>query len=290
MSTISTIVRIDGSISSSYPSPISPGSTSDFSVDDEIIPDLVRSDENPTSPPQVIRLKNLEPLNLAKTKHYTRHQAASKIQKKMGNVKPQGRPFNDSLKARFLFFQTVDDLISSILNHKDHDTVRLVDDFNSLNSKLDEAHSQTVKTNNRPLIIDLILQNSLNMNVKSLENIKFQLQSIEFENYNKNSIHQELCKILNTPEFSFVKIIRNNKGRLIKFEILSQVDNDKIDINFVKKYITFPRYKSNMKIYLINGKFDKNVWFYNDLRMLLWEMDNLDISGKRVLVNNLILT
>lgn len=213
---------------------------------------------SPTSPlPSVIEIDDLQPLNLPKT-----------------NTK-KGRPFKDTFNARFLCFNTVDDLITTLLIQRDHDTVRLIN-FDVTDLQFIDKYE----------LVQLIKHNSLNMNIKSPEDLKFKILSI---NFNKNdNIFLNLCNNFNIKFFSLIKIIRNNKGKLIKFEILSTL-NFNLNIHFLKKFITFPRYKSNMKIYLINGKFDKNICFYNDLRMLLWDIKNSNLGNKRILINNLIL-
>lgn len=277
-----TKVRLrKSSLQVSYPSP--PSSSDTESLDSD--PSTPRSFQGiHLNPPQIISIKDLEPLQLAKKKHYVPVQSACKIQKKNNSAKPQGRPFNDTLNARFFFFKTIDDLIINVLHTKDLDTIRLIKQHPVISSTNKYALTKSLRQE--------IIDNSKNLVLKEADHCKFQTQSIEFENIEKDhtiNVHDELCKTFNTNELSFVKIIRNTKGKLIKFEILSRVNNDEIDIKFIKKFITFPRYKSKMKIFLINGKFDKDVCFYNDLRMFIYDIENKQLVNKKSLVNNKVL-
>lgn len=229
-----------------------------------------------TAPPTVIRVSNMAPLRLAKKKHYLQPGAVGNTRvnkKKAEGAKPQGRPFNDHLNARFLFFNTIDDLIADVMSYKvDHLT-----HITNFESFKDDG---------------IMLSNAQQLKVKMPECAQFNLQSVEFEREEEqanDSVHEELCSVFNTKELSFVKIIRNNKGQLVKFEILSQLNKKQLTVNYIKKFITYPRYKSKMKIYLINGSFGKDIWFYNDMRMLIWDLENGDTSDKKLLINNTIL-
>lgn len=224
-------------------------------------------------PPHVILIQNFEPLRLAKKKHYQPIQSALKIQKRTGANKPQGRPFNSNLNARFLLFNNFNDLILNLLNIKE---IKL--------GYLQELTETSPLNISKKLIVDKI----------SISNNHFQLKSICFEKFNSDNnskfdIYNELCTIFNTKELSFIKTIRNNKGKLIKFEIMSSLNSMDLNIDFIKKFITYPRYKSKMKIFLINKKFNENIWFYNDLRMLIWDLNNLKIENTKIMLNNDIL-
>lgn len=233
-------------------------------------------------PPHTILIQNFEPLRLAKKKHYVPCQSALKIQKRTGATKPQGRPFNSNLNARFLLFNNTNDLILYLLNAKDSQLGYVSPaQFKSItdgNNNLDEMQRINVENIRLEQGPDLI-------------NAPFQLKSISFEKFNDSrfGIYPELCKIFNVDELSFVKTIRNNKGKLIKFEIMSSINSKELSIDFIKKFITYPRYKSKMKIFIINKKFHQNVWFYNDLRMLIWDINNLKIENTKIMINTGIL-
>lgn len=222
-------------------------------------------------PPTVIRVSDLEPLILAKKKHYALPgESRIVVKKKASRSKTQGRPFNDSLNARFLFFNTIDDLIADVMNYK----VSYITHVTNMGSFKHDG---------------IMVTNSQQLKVKMPQCPSYEIKPIEFEKDSKlatDSIHDDLCGFFNTRNMSFVKIIRNNKGQLVKFEILSQVRKEALTVNYIKKFITYPRYKSKMKIYLMNGSFDSDIWFYNDFRMLLWDLENVDITGKKLLVNN----
>lgn len=347
----------------------------------------IRIDKDPKSSeyseinaPTKIDIQGYETLYLARKKHYIPQRekpgytSPYRVSKKSSisptfnilniDKKTQGRPFNDNLNARFLFFRNQESLISNLLNLK---TNRSDNDLNSLSrnyeckfpcppspttdnegpSPLSRRSStspissfsstasldsmSSVSTNSsfnsasrNPTISKLVNNYSINTSfIINYDNVlaqnfitsqepnsayddsniarndpnDFVTQSIEFQNFNNSDseldISAELCKIFNCEALSFVKIIRNNKGKLIKFEIISSANQDNngrpFDINFIKKFITYPRYKSRMKIYLIKGKFERKLWFYNDIRMLIWDLENLDMKDKKVLINNSIL-
>lgn len=222
------------------------------------------------APPTVIRVNDFAPLRLAKKKHYI---AAPEFKVCKRLPKPQGRPFNDNLNARFLFFDTIDDLIADVMNYK----VSYLTHITHFPSFKDDGFMTT---------------NSQQLKVKMPERPQYHMKSVEFEkldNESPTSIHDDLCKMFHTKELSFVKIIRNNKGQLVKFEILSELNKSQLTVNYIKKFITYPRYKSKMKIFLMRGTFDKDIWFYNDMRMLLWDLENGEIGDKKLLLNNTIL-
>ncbi|CDR42327.1 CYFA0S09e01222g1_1 [Cyberlindnera fabianii] len=250
------------------------------------------------NPPTIIKIKNFEPLQLAKKKHYISSSQGSspppqfKVTKKTSRsnsrssdsstsssvslAKPQGRPFNESLNARFLYFDTIDEMISELLTSK-VEMLTLITDFGSF--KVD----------------GFLTTNSMQLRVRVPETPQYQMQQIEFDKENDDDdevpdIVPELCDTFGTDDLSFVKIIRNNKGKLVKFEVLSDLKNEDLDVNYIKKFITYPRYKAKMKIYLIRGRFDKNIWFYNDMRMLIWDLENVYLGDKKILINNNILT
>ncbi|KAH3673044.1 hypothetical protein WICPIJ_009930 [Wickerhamomyces pijperi] len=361
------------------------------------------------NPPTKIEIKGYEPLLLARKKHYIpqreksghAHDAPYKVTKKgstqsnttTGNSfnllnvdkKTQGRPFNDNLNARFLFFQNTESLISNLLNLKANradselnslfatpasaasverpgsasrsgsvlfpcppsptsetersllsrrsstSSISSLSSHSSLESLTSVSSTSSIRNNEKepledrnPTLSKIVNSYSINTSfVINYDNVlsenfitshesdstyddsniarndpsDYITQSIDFQNFNNTDpgldITAELCNIFNCESLSFVKIIRNNKGKLIKFEIISADNQDNsgkpFDINFIKKFITYPRYKSKMKIYLIKGKFERKLWFYNDIRMLIWDMENLDMTDKKVLINNNIL-
>jgi len=237
-------------------------------------------------PPHIINIQNHEPLKLAKKKHYQPIQSAAKIQKRRGSLKPQGRPFNSNLNARFLLFNKIEDLSLILLNCK----MLKIGELN-LNNCIEKGGDTNCSTTT-------VKFNGLEINNVKLYKLSnefnehpFQLKSISFEKFQNSTmeIYNDLCSIFNILEFSFIKIIRNNKGKLIKFEIMSNISNNELNIDFIKKFITYPRYKSKMKIFLINKKFLQNIWFYNDERMLIWDLNNLNFKNTKVLINTDIL-
>jgi hypothetical protein len=237
------------------------------------IKDLINKDTSCAQPPTVIQISNFAPLRLAKKKHYTSpNEMQYKVSKKQA-AKPQGRPFNDSLNARFMFFDTIDDLIADVMNYKVGYLTHI-------------TNFQSFKNDG------FMMSNSQQLKVKMPQSSQFRMRAIEFEKLEDETqfnVHDELCDLFDTEELSFVKIIRNNKGQLVKFEILSELTRDQLSVNYIKKFITYPRYKSKMKIYLINGSFGKDIWFYNDMRMLIWDLENVSLGDKKILLNNTIL-
>ncbi|KAH3675657.1 hypothetical protein WICMUC_002574 [Wickerhamomyces mucosus] len=298
------------------------------------------------SPPIMIKINNYEPLYLARKKHYVsqkdkdnRFQISKHSHLSSKGKKAQGRPFNDNLNARFIYFTSIESLISNLLNIKSKplptpfnedypspSSSGSEDSFSRRSSISSESSTESCQshfsftsassTSRNPTISKLVHNYeintsfiinydttciSANLSTRGIESIipevdlqDFRTQSIEFQNCNNDNnldISHELSKIFQCDELSFVKIIRNNKGKFIKFEIVSTKNSGStnITINFIKQFVTYPRYKSRMKIYLLRGNFDKKVWFYNDIRMLIWDLENLDMKGKKILVNNGIL-
>ncbi|ODV95481.1 hypothetical protein PACTADRAFT_34047 [Pachysolen tannophilus NRRL Y-2460] len=109
------------------------------------------------------------------------------------------------------------------------------------------------------------------------------------ENDENLNFYNVLKNCFNNEFFTFIKVIRDNTGKVVKLETIEQPTvNGRIyyTTEWVKKEICYPRYKSNMKIHLTKGKLEKSVILYNDLRMLLWDIDRntKSLRGKQLFI------
>ncbi|AMD20768.1 HDR025Wp [Eremothecium sinecaudum] len=59
----------------------------------------------------------------------------------------------------------------------------------------------------------------------------------------------------------FIKLIRDHKGKLLRLETVP-CNESQINIDFIKRNVCYPRYKSNMKFYLIRSDSLQNKFIY----------------------------
>lgn len=106
---------------------------------------------------------------------------------------------------------------------------------------------------------------------------------------NKPDIYNEVKSAFNVDSLTFVRAIRDYKGKLIKMETVSYpeqwaCDSDKFSsIDWIKADVCKPRYKSNMKIHLVAESLEKQIVFYRDIHMF-----HKDIGENPFVSNNLV--
>lgn len=200
-----------------------------------------------------------------------------------GNVqykinKPQGRPIIQSIIGKFTMYANIQDLILDITRF---DRIRLRDVLNEslgpfelIRYSKDDLQQQQQHTLNG----DQSAQDSSGTNPNS---VSVQKNLIINEAHVYDKLRQEFhCQYL-----KFIKIIRDKKGKLIRLESVIIPNTPDITIDFIKKKICYPRYKSNMKIYLIKcdspDEFDNKFIYIHDNHSLedgknLVNVDKLD--------------
>lgn len=173
--------------------------------------------------------------------------------RKKGNVlysipkkrQTQGRPYTNSINARFYMQDSIDELYCYLNN---------VDSFafsESLSSKL--KLYQCKRTDLR----------------------QPQFKKIHFDNSPPTTdLFVKLCETFEVAKFKFVKIIRNIDGKLVKIETVDQIDSI-VTAEWIKQNVCRPRYKSNMKIQLIRFNQPTNECIYKDKRLFELDIENV---------------
>ncbi|AET38273.1 uncharacterized protein Ecym_2553 [Eremothecium cymbalariae DBVPG len=79
------------------------------------------------------------------------------------------------------------------------------------------------------------------------------------------SIYDQLKTQFQTNDtLQFIKLIRDHKGKLLRLETVP-CNESQINIDFIKRNVCYPRYKSNMKFYLIRSdSLQKKFIYYHD--------------------------
>ena len=79
------------------------------------------------------------------------------------------------------------------------------------------------------------------------------------------SIYDQLKVQFQTGDtLQFIKLIRDHKGKLLRLETVP-CNESQINIDFIKRNVCYPRYKSNMKFYLIRSdSLQKKFIYYHD--------------------------
>lgn len=108
---------------------------------------------------------------------------------------------------------------------------------------------------------------------------------------NKPDIYSEAKSVFKVESLTFVRAIRDYKGKLIKMETVPYPEQwacqkEKFSsVDWIKADICKPRYKSNMKIHIIAESLEKHFVFYRDLRMFRKDIvENPLLSSKLVCI------
>ncbi len=258
-------------------------SSSSLSSDDN--ENEIESDpSSPIVPPNNTNQIIKEPLLIAKRRHYVPKKDAKLIQKLTGSNRPQGRPYSSEMIVKFCLYP---DLISLFT------CLERIGNLNDINKSL-QSSSTTSPSNdlNNIKIYNKILFNKT-LKCPSYYTVKFE-QSNDDDNNNikKIDVYETIKSLFGLNLFTFVKIIRTSshyKGgnHIIKLETINSSSSFNSNLNsnsnsnsnsneiqcsteFVKREVAYPRYKANMKIYIIPGIINENL--YSDMRMLLYDL------------------
>lgn len=76
----------------------------------------------------------------------------------------------------------------------------------------------------------------------------------------------------------FIKLIRDHKGKLLRLETVPCTESQ-INIDFIKRNVCYPRYKSNMKFYLVRSDcLLKKFIYYNNRNTFEHEKHLIDMN------------
>lgn len=192
--------------------------------------------------------------------------------------KPQGRPIIQSIIGKFTLYANIQDLILDITRF---DRIRLRDVFNESLGPF-----ELIRYSKEDLQLHHHNQNGTTGRAtpdspsSSHSNVSIQKNLVINEAQVYDKLRQEFqCKYL-----KFIKIIRDKKGKLLRLESVIIPNTNEITIDFIKKKICYPRYKSDMKIYLI--KCDSPNEFQNKF-IYIHDSHNLEDGKKLVNIDDL---
>ncbi len=215
------------------------------------------------------------PLVIAKRKHHTCHTPAKVIQARTGALRPKGRPYSSELTAKFCLVPNLNILYAVLERYMTQDRYN-----DQLNRNLYE--------NFQPKTVNLSFTKQF------AESIDMELENLDIASYIRYSFGIEA--------FTFVKVIRtsNTEGdnHVVKLETVlppvlrtfansaaSESNIQSCSASFIKEHAIYPRYKANMKIYIIPGIVNQIA--YADERMYLYDRSRPDASslfyGKEIL-------
>lgn len=163
------------------------------------------------------------------------------IKKRQG----QGRPYTNTLKARFYIHDSIEELycylnnIPSFRFHESSSSKQKV--YHSTKSSPRHPHFKTICFNNLPPTTDLF---------------------------------DKLCEAFKIEEFKFVRINRNVDGKIINVETVRKTDST-ITAEWIKQNVCRPRYKSNMKISLIRSNQPMKECIYKDKNAFELDIENV---------------
>lgn len=192
--------------------------------------------------------------------------------------KPQGRPIIQSIIGKFTLYANIQDLILDITRF---DRIRLRDVFNESLGTF-----ELIRYSKEDLQLHHHNQNSDSDSAAQEPTTPHSNASIQKNLViNEAHVYDKLTQEFQCQYLKFIKIIRDKKGKLIRLESVIIPNTNEITIDFIKKKICYPRYKSNMKIYLIKcdapEEFQNKFIYIHDSQSLedgknLVNIDNLD--------------
>lgn len=187
---------------------------------------------------------------------------AAKLLNKLKKSKPrlhikrrqgQGRPYTNSLKARFYMHDSIEELycyLNNILAFRFHEPFSIkLKDYLSTRMSPRLPHFKMIFFNNPPPTTDL---------------------------------YDKLCEAFKIANFEFVRINRNIEGKVINIETVRKTDSI-ITAEWIKQNVCRPRYKSNMKIYLIRSNQPMKECIYKDKKVFELDIENVYDSVVKII-------
>lgn len=233
-------------------------------------------------------------LSIARKRHYTPKLSATAIQKRTGSKRPQGRPFTQEMEARFFHHRSIKDLFCNEFK-KPVAHFADVSDIKFENSIIKASYTRARYTATKRVTNNFCDVNFSNKNLK-----RACIDNLITKEFNPD-VHSYLTSQLGFSKITFVKVMRDGYGKIVKLETFrpNEADNNQYPENFlkvqsdevefkaksladlegstfcsplwVKKTIAFPRYKSKMKIHVIEGIHD--FLLYTNAEMLHWDLE-----------------
>lgn len=162
----------------------------------------------------------------------------------------QGRPIIQRLIGKFTLYQSMNDLILELIRRD----------------------NLTIFTNNNKEISINKMYAAYNDHITKLIDIR------------EPNVYLKLQYRFNEMNLRLIKLVRDHKGKLLKLETVPFNNYSDITIDFIKRKVCYPRYKSNMKFYLVKGddkiELMENFVYYHDRQLYEKEKEYLNVYTK----------
>jgi hypothetical protein len=179
----------------------------------------------------------------------------------------QGRPFTDTMSINLNMAASVDDIFLSCLGYN-------VVGLKTVNVEFSQVDKGTAR------------QRAQHVNTPD---------SDELIKIDHNGIAAGVRQLFGVENFHFVQVVRsstnqdNNVDRELRSLPVQKLiaipcpDNDaEVTCKFLKQSIAHPRYKCNMKFYIVPCKLDRINWHYTSMQLL--DQENMQISAGEIML------
>ncbi|GMM27390.1 hypothetical protein DAMA08_001060 [Martiniozyma asiatica (nom. inval.)] len=199
----------------------------------------------------------------------------------------KGRPCTNNINCYLTFYKDFSSLFHSISKKKSNLKFYQFEfkTDNSIILKLENL-LQTLKSNSdsQSLVLNAEPQKYYEFFEKFTENnddFKILTENVtkgikkKFVELSSNNIHATIAQLFSiSGEYTFIRTIHDHKGRVLKTETVNPpiYENEIFyTVKWIKENICYPRYKKNMNINILQGRYDFLI--YNDISMLLWDIN-----------------
>ncbi|ANB15678.1 hypothetical protein AWJ20_3316 [Sugiyamaella lignohabitans] len=202
--------------------------------------------------------------------------------KSNGKKGTQGRPFTDSMTIHLNLAANIDEIFLSSLGVESETIRSHYVEFTPF-YRIDKT--DTVSEASDYLSVGRRRSGTMNFVTDSSEDENASCTPIKL---NHNNIASEIRKLFAIKDFHFVQIVRSstNQDRNVdrdikslpvqKFVAIPCPSNDKeITCRFLKQIVAHPRYKCNMKFFIVKGKIDCTQWHYTSYELMEQERSQI---------------
>jgi hypothetical protein len=193
----------------------------------------------------------------------------------------QGRPFTDSMRVHLIMVSRPEDVFFSCMNSS-FPTVSHLVEFTSKDKLLvnePQGYSRDIEQHERG-------QLSSRKSVWHFDN---------------NNIAKSIRQLYNVNDFYFVKVIRPSTNQdhrinrqirsmpMLKMVAIPLVADTDLTCRYLKQEVAHPRYKSDMKYYIVPGTLTQETWYYTSNELYLQEHQDTKchqlIESRDIIVN-----
>lgn len=180
-----------------------------------------------------------------------------------------GRPFTDTMKIQLIMASRPEDIFIAAMEE----------------TQLVMSHAMEFTSKEKLLAYSQYLYDS---NVKGV---------LRFDN---TRIAQAIRQVFSIDDFHFVQVIRPSTSQdyrvknqvrclpMLKMVAIPTRPDEQVTCQFLKKMVAHPRYKADMKYYIVPGRLDQETWYYTMQELFLQEQHEIATGQLRVSGNIII--